>query len=75
MAKGGIPIGELSGSDATDRLRAVIEKNQEATERQTAIMLRLTWVMAVLTFVTTILTAVTVIPIIAEIWRWMRATG
>jgi hypothetical protein len=38
-------------------------------------MLRLALVMAVLTFVTTILTAVTVIPIIAEIWRWMRATG
>jgi hypothetical protein len=42
MAKGGIPLGQWSGSDATDRLRAVIEENQQATERQTRSMIRLT---------------------------------
>jgi hypothetical protein len=36
MAKGGIPLGQWSGSDATDRLRAVIEENQKATERRAA---------------------------------------
>jgi predicted nucleic acid-binding Zn ribbon protein len=64
MAKGGIPLGELSGSTATDRLREVIEKNQKAADRQTATMIRLTWVMTALTVVTTILTIVTVVPII-----------
>jgi hypothetical protein len=43
MAPGpGIPLREWSGSDATDRLRTVIEENQEATDRQTATMPRLT---------------------------------
>jgi hypothetical protein len=75
MAPGpGIPLGEWSGSDATDRLRNVIEKNQEATDRQTATMLRLTRVMTVLTFVTTVLTALTAIPVLGQLWRWLRTT-
>ena len=73
MAKGGIPLGQWSGSDATDRLRAVIEENQQATERQTRSMIRLTWVMTFLTAVTTILTAVTVAPIAVQIWEAVRS--
>jgi hypothetical protein len=40
MAKGGVPLDEWSGSAATDRLREVIERNQEAADRQTAQSLR-----------------------------------
>jgi hypothetical protein len=45
-------LGQFSGSNATDRLRAVIEENQKATKRQTAIMIWLTWVMTALTVIT-----------------------
>jgi hypothetical protein len=67
-----IPLGELSGRDATNRLRAVIEKNQTSTDRQTTTIIRLTWVMAWLTVITAILTAVQAIPIIQA---WMRTAG
>jgi hypothetical protein len=69
MAQGGIPLGQFSGSDATDRLRAVIEENQKATKWQTAIMVWLTWVMTALTVITTALTAVQAAPLVAPIWR------
>jgi hypothetical protein len=72
MAKG-IPIGEWSGSDATDRLRAVIEENQRATDRQTTTMIRLTRVMTALTIVTTVLTAVTAAPIVVQGWPAVRS--
>jgi hypothetical protein len=73
--KGGIPLGQWSGSDATDRLRTVIEENQRVTERQTTTMIRLTWVMAALTVITTVLTVVTAAPIVVQIWQWLRSTG
>jgi hypothetical protein len=57
-----IRLGELSGSDATDRLRAVIEENQRVTRRQTTVIIWLTWVMAILAFFTAV-------PVIADIWR------
>lgn len=42
---GGIPIGQWSGSDATDRLTAVIIDSNEETKRQTAKMVTLTqWI-------------------------------
>jgi hypothetical protein len=48
MAKNISRMGEY-GSGATDQLRAVIEKHQQATERQTRWMICLTWVMTILT--------------------------
>jgi nitrate/nitrite-specific signal transduction histidine kinase len=57
-----------TGRKAIGRLQAVIEKHQQATERQTTVMVRLTWWIA-------ILTAVMVIPAVVEIWRWIRAIG
>ncbi len=60
MAKGGIPLGEWSGSDATDRLRAVIEKQHEQTARQSKVMVWLTVMMFVLAVVTTAATLVQV---------------
>jgi hypothetical protein len=66
MTEKGIPMGQWSGSDATDRLQAVIEENQKATERQTRTMIYLTWVM-------TILTVVTAAPIVVQIWHVVRS--
>jgi hypothetical protein len=60
-----IPLDLFSGAAATDRLRAVIEANQKATEEQTRAMLRLTRVM-------TFLAVVTTIPAVVEIWRLGR---
>ena len=70
-----IPLGQWSGSDAIDQLRAVIEANQKSTDRQTTTMIRLTWVMALLTVVATLLTAVQAAPIVVQIWRWVWSTG
>ena len=50
MVASSIDTGEY-GSKAMDRLRAVIEENQKATERQTRWMICLTWVMTILTIV------------------------
>jgi hypothetical protein len=73
MTEKGIPMGQLSGSDATDRLRTVIEENQKVTERQTTTMIQLTWVMAALTVITTVLTVVTAAPIVVQIWHAVRS--
>jgi hypothetical protein len=59
MAKN-ISSGEWSGSDATDQLRAVIEKQHQETAKQTKVMLWLTVAMFALTFVTTVATIVQV---------------
>jgi hypothetical protein len=48
---GGIPLGQWSGSDATNALHETIQRYQETSSKQTAQMLRLTWAIAVLTFV------------------------
>jgi hypothetical protein len=37
-----IPLGQWSGSDATDRLKETIERANEAADRQTRTMVRLT---------------------------------
>jgi hypothetical protein len=66
MTEKRIPMGQWSGSDATDQLRAVIEEHQQATERQTRWMICLTWVM-------TILTVVTAAPIVVQIWHAVRS--
>ena len=51
MAEGGIPLGEWSGSAATDRLRETIERFNAQAERQTQTMIRLTWALVFLTIV------------------------
>jgi hypothetical protein len=38
MAKSSIPLGEWSGSDATNKLRAVIEKQHQEAAKQTTVM-------------------------------------
>ena len=72
MVLRGVDSEEFYG---TARLRAVIEENQKATDRQTNKIIRLTWVMTGLTVITTVLTAVQVAPIAVQIWRWLRSTG
>jgi hypothetical protein len=59
MAKN-ITAGEWSGSDATDRLREVLEQQHKETAKQTTVMLWLTVAMFVLAFVTTLATIVQV---------------
>lgn len=48
---GNIPLGQWSGSDATDRLRATIEALNKQAEKQNRTMVRLTWAILVLTIV------------------------
>jgi hypothetical protein len=60
MVKRGVPLGEWSGSDATNRLRAVIEKQHEETVKQTTRMVLLTWAMFALTFVMVLATIIQV---------------
>ena len=43
--KGGIPLGEWSGSDATRELHETIKQFNEASQRQTKTMIRLSWAM------------------------------
>lgn len=47
----GIPLGEWSGSDATNALHAAIEKFQTRAEEQTNTMIRLTRAIVALTVV------------------------
>jgi hypothetical protein len=42
MPNTGIPLGEWSGSNATNQLRETIEKLSQQSERQTRTMVRLT---------------------------------
>ncbi len=54
MADKGIPLGEWSGSDATDRLRQTIQEFNDASLQQAGRLMLLTWVIAILTFVMTV---------------------
>lgn len=51
MAGGGIRVGELSGSDAIDRLHETIKLQTAAANKQTETMVRLTWWITVLSVV------------------------
>jgi hypothetical protein len=51
MATGGVPIGQWSGSEATNALHETINDFNKASAWQTTWMLRLTWTMAFLTVV------------------------
>ncbi len=57
----GIPLGQWSGSDATDRLRETLVELSEATAAQNRTMVRLTWALVVLTVVIVVLTIVLVV--------------
>ena len=46
-----IPLGQLSGSDATKELHETIKQFNIETSRQTRQLLVVTWVIAILTFV------------------------
>ena len=44
-----IPLGEWSGSDATNALHATIREFVDQSGKQTRTMIRLTWAIAILT--------------------------
>jgi hypothetical protein len=67
MAKN-IQLGEY-GSDATERLRAVIEQQHKETAEQTTVMVRLTRMMLALTIVTGLLTIVQVVLAVLPLTR------
>jgi hypothetical protein len=67
MVESGIPIGQWSGSDATNALRESIEKFNQQSTRQADTMLRLTWVIAALTIIMAIGLGV-------QIWLSLRAS-
>lgn len=50
----GVPLGQWSASESTDKLRETIERLNAESERQTKIMVRLTWAIFILTGVMTI---------------------
>jgi len=68
MVKRGVPLGEWSGSDATERLRSVIEKQHQEAAKQTTVIVRLTWAMFALTFVTVLATVI-------QVWLAYLALG
>jgi hypothetical protein len=45
MAQSGIPLGEYSGSKATNALHNTIKEYNEQTSEQTKTMIRLSWAM------------------------------
>jgi hypothetical protein len=51
MARGGIPLGQWSGSDAVEALHRAIDDHQKISGRQTTHMIRLTYAMLFLTIV------------------------
>ena len=55
-----IPLGQWSGSDATDRLRETIVDLNGKTDRQTKVLIWLTIVLVILTVAILALTAVLV---------------
>jgi hypothetical protein len=61
MATGGIPLGEWSGSDATDRLRESVDAANLATDRNTKTIIRLTWAIATMTLFL-------VVGLVVQIW-------
>jgi hypothetical protein len=44
-----VRLGEMSGSDATNSLHRTIKEFNEASSRQTRVIIRLTWAMLALT--------------------------
>jgi hypothetical protein len=56
-----IPLGQWSGSDATDRLRETMIELDKTAKRQTRWLIGLTWALVALTAVIAILTVVLVL--------------
>ncbi|MBR1275601.1 hypothetical protein [Bradyrhizobium sp. AUGA SZCCT0283] len=57
MGKGGLPIGEFSGSDATERLRQSFERGQRSNTR-------LTWAMLILAGIAAVAGVIAAVPVI-----------
>lgn len=49
MGESGIPLGQWSGSDATNALHKTIKDFGDKADKQTQTMIRLTWAIAILT--------------------------
>jgi hypothetical protein len=68
MAKGGLPIGEYSGSDATKALHDTIKKYQEESSRQTDKMVKLTvaitWLTVVMLIAVLVQIYLTIFPVV-----------
>jgi hypothetical protein len=62
MAKGGIPLGELLGSDAAERLRVSIEQSQRSHTR-------LTWAMLILAAIAAIAGVIAAVPVVQA---WLK---
>jgi hypothetical protein len=60
-----IPLGQWSGSDATEKLEATIKAFNEQSERQTGQMLTMTKVM---TWLTVVMTAA----VLVQIWLTLK---
>ena len=58
LPNSGIPLGQWSGSDATNALHQSIAAFNEATSKQTATLVRLTQILTVLTVAMTLGVAV-----------------
>jgi hypothetical protein len=63
---GGIPLGQLSGSDAVDSLHATIKEFNEITTKHTITIVRLTWTIAILTMVMTIAVVMQIYLVLAK---------
>lgn len=64
-ANSDISMGTWSGSDATRELHQTIREFNEASTRQTSIIVRLTWTLTILTVIMTFLVGV-------QIWIALR---
>jgi hypothetical protein len=62
MPEGGIPLGEWSGSNATQELHKTIKEFNQAAGAQTWTMIRLTKLIAALT-------AVMTVAVLVQIWE------
>ena len=67
LPNSGIPLGESSGSNATQELHETIRAFNAATERQTHEMLRLTRVLTVLTAIMLIAVVVQIVVAVVDL--------
>ena len=74
MSKGGIPLGQRSGSDATNALHETIKKFNDAADAQTKEMVKLTRTVTYLTWamlfavVVQIVLAVLALPFVIKLY-------
>jgi CHASE3 domain sensor protein len=70
LANSGIPLGQWSGSDATEALHRTIRESNELTGRQNATMIRLTRWITALTVAIAMLTLVMAWPLVKTALGW-----